>query len=197
MTLFSLAFAFFLLMDSIGNVPIFIALLKHIPKKRQYQIIIRELLLALAIIITFIFFGEGLLDLLHISSQAIQIAGGIILFIISLKMIFPKHKELDQPKGAEPFLVPMAIPLIAGPAILAAVMIYSKQLASEWIIVGAVSIAWFATMLVLLLAPKLKQLLGDKGIAACERLMGLILILIATQMFLEGLQGCFTTSNVT
>lgn len=191
--MFSLAFAFFLLMDSVGNVPIFIALLKDIPKKRQYHIIVRELLFALAIIITFIFFGEKLLDLLHISSQAIQIAGGIILFIISLRMIFPKHTEVATTKGSEPFLVPMAIPLIAGPAILAAVMIYAKQLESDWFIVGAVAIAWLATVLVLLFAPKLKQLLGDKGIAACERLMGLILILIATQMFLEGFQSCFTT----
>ena len=178
-------------MDYIGNVPIFIALLKGIPKKRQYKIIIRELIIALGIIIAFVFFGEAILNLLKISSQSIQMAGGIILFIISLKMIFPKTRNDDIPttKG-EPFLVPMAIPLIAGPAILAAVMIYSKQLKGNWIIIGAVILAWLATTGVLLLAPKLKQLLGNRGLAACERLMGLILILIATQMFSEGLHSC-------
>ena len=192
MGLFSLAFAFFLLMDSIGNVPIFIALLKGIPKKRQYFIITRELLIALGIIIAFVFFGEAILNLLNISSQAIQIAGGIILFIISMKMIFPKPKDEKIAKGGEPFLVPMAIPLVAGPAILAAVMIYSKQEANDWILIGAVVVAWLATMLVLLLAPKLKQLLGNKGLAACERLMGLILILIATEMFIAGFKSCLT-----
>ncbi|HPE85500.1 MAG TPA: MarC family protein [Chlamydiales bacterium] len=187
MTLFALTFSFFLLMDPLGNVPIFIALLKDVSIKRQKIIILRELIIALVIIIAFVFFGEGLLNLLHVSPMTIQIAGGLILFIIALKMIFPPPKqEFTLKKNEEPFLVPMAIPLVAGPSVLAAVMIYSRQLEGVGLLIGSLVIAWVVSAIILLSATQLKKVLGSKGISACERLMGLILILIAVEMFLDG-----------
>lgn len=181
-------------MDPIGNVPIFIPLLKDFSAKRQRRIILREMLIALGVMIIFVFFGEALLNFLHVTSQTVQIAGGIILFLIALKMIFPRPtSEITLKKGEEPFLVPMAIPLIAGPTILAAVMIYSRQLENDWLLITSLFIAWVVSAIILLSSIQLKKLFGTKGLAACERLMGLILILIATQMFLEGIQACFQT----
>jgi multiple antibiotic resistance protein len=189
MDLFSIAFSLFLLMDSIGNVPLFLAFLKNYDAKRQKQIIMREMLIALVIIIVFSFVGDFLMQFLHISNDTIQIAGGIILFLISLRMIFPSPHDAENKieKTEEPFIVPMAVPLIAGPSVLATVMIYAKQEMSSWIMVGAIFIAWASSLVVLLAAPFLKTYLGDRGLMALERLMGLVLTLIAVQMFLTGI----------
>lgn len=186
MGVFSLAFSFFLLMDSVGNVPIFIAILKGLPIQRQRRIIIRELCIALLVIIAFIFFGDGMLDLLGITCETIQIAGGLILFIIALKMLFPPLKP-QYPLGQkqEPFLVPLAIPLVAGPSVLASVMVYSGQIDLLPLII-AVCLAWSVSAIILVLSANLKKWLGERVLAACERLMGLILILIAVEMFLAG-----------
>ncbi len=190
MSIFNIAFSLFILMDSLGNIPLFIALLKEIPHKRQRWIIFREMVIALVVIILFNFVGEGLLRFLHITEATVQIAGGLILFIIAIKMIFPPAKDpnLDLPKDGEPFIVPLAIPLIAGPAVLAAVMIYGHQEASLKDMLLAIGVAWAASLCILLLAPNIRKVLGWRGILACEKLMGLILTLIAVQMFLSGLQ---------
>ncbi len=188
----SMAFALFLLMDPLGNVPIYIAVLKDIPVKRQKKIIFREMIIALVTIILFAYVGESLLNFLHVQLPTILISGGIILFLIALKMIFPiGQEEHEYPKEKEPFIVPLAIPLVAGPAVLAAVMLYSGQISREfgssWRLVGAIFIAWITSTLILLASTKLKKIMGQKGLIACERLMGLLLTLIAVQMFLEGL----------
>ncbi len=186
--LLSTAFALFLLMDPIGNVPIFISVLKGIDPKRHQYIIFRELVFALLIIIAFNFLGDLLLEFLHVEQATLLIAGGIILFIIALKMIFPgkRDPDVDITPDKEPFIVPLAIPLVAGPAVLAAVMLYSHEQYSEWITVGAIILAWLASTVILLSASYLKRLLGSRGLVACERLMGLLLILISVQMFLSG-----------
>lgn len=184
----SMSLALFLLMDPIGNVPIFIAFLKNIPPKRQRKIILRELIFALLIIFFFWALGEPLLRFLKIQTPTILISGGIILFLIALKMIFPnpnRHTQ-DSPREKEPFIVPLATPLVAGPAVLAAVMLYSGK-ESAWICICAIVIAWATSTLILICSSSLKQLLGEKGITACERLMGLLLTLLAVQMFLEGI----------
>lgn len=187
--LLSTAFALFLLMDPIGNVPIFISVLKDIDPKRQQYIIFRELVIALIIIIAFDFLGDLLLEFLNVERATLLIAGGIILFIIALKMIFPgkRDPDVDISPDREPFIVPLAIPLVAGPAVLAAVMLYSHEQYSEWITVGAIVLAWIASTIILLSAGYLKKLLGWRGLVACERLMGLLLILISVQMFLSGI----------
>lgn len=187
-SLFTISFALFLLMDPIGNIPVYIAVLKDIDPSRQRRIIIRELIIALAIIILFTFLGEYLLDILKVGQETILISGGIILFIIALKMIFPSGKSygMEGFEQGEPFIVPLAIPLVAGPSVLAAVMIYSHR-ESTPLLIGSICIAWAITTLILFTAPFLKKILGSRGITACERLMGLLLTLMSIQMFLEGL----------
>ncbi len=187
----SMAFTLFLLMDSIGNVPIFVSILKDIHPKRQKKIIFRELIIALAIILIFNLIGTTLLSFLHVTMPTIMISGGIILFLIAIKMIFPvkQDSEAGPSLHKEPFIVPLATPLVAGPAVLAAVMLYSGQHpASQWMTSAAVVVAWAVSTLVLLSSPFWKKILGESGMVACERLMGLILTLLAVQMFLEGVQ---------
>lgn len=183
----TLAFALFLLMDSIGNIPIFISVLKEIPPRRQRLVIFREMLIALAIIIIFQFLGDALLDLLHVTLPSIQISGGVILFLIALKMIFPPSHSTELPRDKEPLVVPLAIPLIAGPAVLAAVMLYSGQHHNPMVLVSAILIAWAISTLILLSASIIKRWLGPRGIIALEKLMGLILTLLAIEMLLEGI----------
>lgn len=195
MDMFSMALSLFLLMDSIGNVPIFLSILKEIEPKRQRFIIMRELLIALAIIFIFYFIGDTFLSFLDISQQAVLISGGIILFVIGIRLVFPdKDKKETLVAGGEPFLVPLAVPLVSGPAVLAAVTLYSHQGLPIWTCLGAICLAWSATMLVLLGAVPLKKILGDRGLAACERFTGLLLIMIAVQMFLNGLHPILSNS---
>ncbi len=184
----STAFTLFLLMDPIGNIPLYISFLKGLNPKRQRVVIFRELIIALAIIILFNFVGDGLMKFLHVENDTIQIAGGIILFLLCLRMIFPPPHDPNEAlrHDTEPFIVPLAVPLVAGPSVLAAVMIYAKQEGSL-VMVGSILIAWLASLSILLASSFLKKILGWRGITAMERLMGLVLILIAVQMFLSGL----------
>ncbi|MBI2742527.1 MAG: NAAT family transporter [Chlamydiales bacterium] len=185
-TILAISFALFLLLDPIGNVPLFLTILKDFSAARRRAIIIREMCIALVVIIAFNFVGDGILTLLSVKEYTTMMAGGIILFLISLKMIFPeKTSEADLMPRKEPYIVPLAIPLVAGPAVLAAVMIFSKN-HSYAITIPAIFIAWAVSALILLASTHLKKFMGDRGIIALERLMGLILTLIAVQMFLGG-----------
>ncbi|NGX33703.1 MAG: hypothetical protein K1060chlam1_00043 [Candidatus Anoxychlamydiales bacterium] len=189
-SLFSLSLSLFIVLNAFGNIPLFLSLLKGIPRKRQKQIVFRELLIALVIIIVFNYIGVWLLKFLNVTQEIVQIAGGVILFLLSLKMLFPKEKtkiEKELKKITEPFIVPLAIPLIAGPAVLAAVMVYSPQIPNV-IMIGAIFIAWAATLIILVLSAHLSDWVGDRGLIAIERLMGFIMVLIAIQMFLTGLK---------
>ncbi len=192
--LISLSLSLFILMNAFGNTSFFLSLLKGIPLKRQKQIVLRELLIALFVIILFNFIGAFLLNFLNITQDILRIAGGVILFLLSLKMLFPapqkekQETELEFKKISEPFIVPLAIPLIAGPAVLAAVMLYSNQV-SDIMMIGAIIIAWLASLGILLLSAHLSKWLGEKGLVAIERLMGFIMVLIATQMFFSGLKS--------
>ena len=191
MRMLSIAFALFLLMDSVGNIPFYISFLKEVEPKRQRFVIFRELVIALLIIILFNFIGEWLMGFLNIGEDTVQISGGIILFLLCLKMIFPDGEDANHalPHTSEPFIVPLAVPLVAGPSVLAAVMIYSRQESNHFIMVGAILLAWGASLLILLSSSYLKKILGWRGIFAMERLMGLILTLIAIQMFLNGVRA--------
>jgi len=181
----SMAFTLFLLMDSIGNIPLFISNLKGIPQTRQLRIILRELLIALSTMVFFNYLGDIALSSLHISQYSILISGGVILFLLSLKMIFPP-KEADPPlMDAEPFIVPLAIPLVAGPAVLATIILYSQQPEGSSLL--AILLAWGASALILLSSAFLNKILGKRGISSCERLMGLIMIMLSVEMLLNGI----------
>jgi multiple antibiotic resistance protein len=184
-------------MDPLGNVPLYVSLLKGVDPRRQRWVIFREMTIALLIIVLFSFLGNGLMDFLHIQHDTIQIAGGIILFLICLKMIFPAPHTPGEsvPHETEPFIVPLAVPLVAGPSVLAAVMIYTRQETDSWIMIGAIILAWIVSLFILLASSYLKKILGWRGILALERLMGLILTLIAVQMFLSGVSAFITRQN--
>jgi multiple antibiotic resistance protein len=191
--LFSVSLSLFIVMNAFGNVSLFLSLLKGIPKKRQKQIVLRELIIALVIIILFNYIGIFLLDFLNITEDIIRIAGGVVLFLLSLRMLFPQVKEKKEvetelKKITEPFIVPLAIPLVAGPAVLAAVILYSQQI-SDPILISAIVIAWITTLIILLISAHLSDWFGERGLIAIERLMGFIMVLIAIQMFLTGLKS--------
>jgi len=182
----SIAVPLFLLMDSIGNIPIYIAVLKNCEPARKKWIILRELIIALGVILLFCFLGNYLLEILNVQHYTVLIAGGIILFILALRMIFPSpSEEGPQVKASDPLIVPLAVPLVAGPAVLAAVLLYSHS-NNQLIVVSGILIAWIATTAILMASTFLQKLLKDRGITALERLMGLLLTLIAVQMFLQG-----------
>ncbi|MCH9617635.1 MAG: hypothetical protein SP4CHLAM5_09940 [Chlamydiia bacterium] len=185
-SILSIAFALFILMDAFGSIPIFLAVLKDISGKRKVWIIFREMMISLFIIIIFAIFGNNFFSFIGISTKSMQIAGGIVLFILALNMIFPKKDANNYGLDGEPFIFPLAVPLIAGPAVLAAVMIYSHQSITDYALISAIVIAWAATSIILLSGGYLSEWIDKRGLAALERLMGLILIMIAIEMFLSG-----------
>ncbi|MFM2322327.1 MAG: marc family integral rane protein [Pseudomonadota bacterium] len=190
MNIYSAAVTLFLVMDPVGNIPIFLSLLRPVDPKRRTKIILRESLIAFAILTLFLFCGKAILRSLNISEEALGIAGGIILFLIAIKMLFPiKQNNATEQALGEPFIVPMAIPLLAGPSSIATVILFASQAPhrmGQWFI--ALAVASLLATLLLLVAVPLQRLLGVKIIAALERLMGMILTTIAVQMFLTGLR---------
>jgi len=189
MDIISAATLLFLVMDPLGNVPIFLSVLDDVAPERRTRVLIRELFLALVVLVVFLYFGHHLIGFLQLSEHAIRIAGGIILFLIALKMVFPVRRTAHAPEDmeGEPLLVPLAIPLVAGPSAMAVVMLLSSNDPSrmiEWLL--ALLAAWFLTSLILMSATGLKRFLGRRGLIAMERLMGMLLIAIAVQMLLEG-----------
>jgi multiple antibiotic resistance protein len=188
--IFSISFTLFLLMDSFGNIPIYLIILKEFGEKKRRLILLRELLIALFTIYLFAFLGEGFLRVLEISKESIFLAGAIVLFLMAVKMIFPEKGSMAHTFAGEgePLIFPLAVPLIAGPSTLAAVMIYALQVSSMWMLYLSIFMAWIASSLVLYLSTYLQRWLGDRGLKALERLMGLVLILLAINMFLNGLR---------
>ncbi|NIG62922.1 MAG: YhgN family NAAT transporter [Serratia symbiotica] len=181
----------FLIMDPLGNLTIFMSVLKHLEPRRRRVVLIRELLIALLLMLIFLFAGEKILAFLNLRTETVSISGGIILFVIAIKMIFPSHdgNSYGLSAGEEPFLVPLAIPLVAGPSILAALMLLSHQYPNFLpYLVIALLIAWVISAAILLMSNLFLRLLGRKGISALERLMGLILVMLSTQMFLDGVR---------
>lgn len=192
MTLAQIAVTLFLIMDPLGNVPAFIALLKDFDSKRQRKIILRELLIALGVILIFNFIGNEILTLISITQATVQLAGGIILFLIALQMIFPKSHHTINLSGEEPFIVPLAIPLVAGPSIIGTVMIYAHQENNLIKTTSAIVIAWIASTTILLASSWLQRVFGNRILVACERLMGLVMTILAVDMFTQGIRSLFT-----
>lgn len=182
-----------LIMDPLGNLPIFMTILKKLDAKRRRIVVIREMIIALIVMLIFLFVGEKILTILNLKTETVSISGGIILFLIAIKMIFPSDESNNGTSSEEePFLVPLAIPLVAGPSLLATLMLLSHQYLHHMpYLVGSLLIAWFFTIIILLLSGLFLKLFGDKGVNALERLMGLILIMLSTQMFLDGIKAWF------
>lgn len=180
-----------LVMDPIGNIPLFVSVLGQVEPGRRLRVIARECAIALVVLVAFVLFGRSLLDVLGISDSSLTIAGGVILFLVALRMVFRHPEGLfgDAPVKGEPFIVPLAIPALAGPAAIATVMLQvsrAPQRMLEWIAV--VFVAMLVTLIVLLAADRIARLSGERGVLAMERLMGLVLTAIAVEMLLRGIR---------
>ena len=182
----------FLVMDPLGNLPIFLSVLETVPEQRRLRIVLREMVLALVVMMLFLFGGQWVLQALHLSEESVYISGGIILFLIALKMVFPvaKAAQAEDDIDGEPLLVPLAIPLVAGPSSLAVLMLLAAREPGQMPIwVMALLSAWLISAVILLAATQLQHFLGRRGLIAMERLMGLVLVAIAVQMFLDGIEN--------
>lgn len=189
LSLLSITVVLFLIMDPIGNIGAYLSLMRDVPQRRQFWILLREIGIALMAMLIFNYIGEYIFVLLEISETTVRLSSGVILFLIAIKILFPSKDGLrnNLPAG-EPFIVPLAIPLIAGPSLLATIMLYAHMEESAPIMVLAILIATFLSFCVLLVAPQLKRLLGTNGLLALEKLMGMVLVLLAVQRFADGLQ---------
>lgn len=193
MTLYSAIITLFLVMDPLGNIPMFLSVLNSVESARRQKIILRETFIALLILTAFLFFGQYILEGMQLSENALSVSGGIILFLISIRMIFPHEERSTRIRElGEPFIVPLAIPLIAGPSTMAMVMLLGNQHPEKmglWFI--ALLVAWALCTIILVFAQRLSRILGERGLIAVERLMGMVLTTMAVQMFLSGIAGFF------
>jgi len=188
LTLFNITLVLFLIMDPVGNLTSYLGMVNEIDPKRQHWIVIREMFIALIVMLFFNYLGEFIFDFLDLSETTVRLSSGVILFLIAIKILFTARDSprANLPKG-EPFIFPLAVPLIAGPALLATIMLYAHLEASQSIMIIAIFISWFLTSLIHYFAGPVKRVLGTNGLLACERLIGMILVLVAVQRFLEGI----------
>lgn len=189
MTIAAAALLLFFILDPLGNIPVLLSLFKDVPAARQRKVLVRELLIALVVLMLFLWGGQYALNAMHLRQESVSIAGGIVLFLIGLRMIFPTADGVmgDVP-GGEPFIVPLAVPMIAGPSGMAAVMLLGSQepdRMGDWML--ALILAWGATAIILFSATWLKKLLGTRVLTAVERLMGMVIVALSVQMLLDGI----------
>jgi len=188
MTIFSAAVLLFLVMDPFGNVPFFISALESVDARRRQRVVVRELLIALVVMVAFLFGGQYFLSALQISESALTAAGGTVLLLIAIRMVFPRPgQSTAEDITGEPFIVPLAIPYVAGPSALASLLLIMNREPArwpEWLL--ALVIAWLASGLILLACGPLSRILGRRGLIALERLMGMVLVAIAVQMLMTG-----------
>jgi small neutral amino acid transporter SnatA (MarC family) len=188
--LFSAAILLLLVIDPFGNIPLVVSAMHNVAPERRVRVVLRECVAAYAILLVFMIGGQSFLQLMHLSEVSLTIAGGIILFLIAIRMVF-HHPDgiFGDPPGGEPFLVPLAVPSIAGPSALATVMLMASRDPGKmgaWF--TALSAAMLVTTVVLLAAHRLQAVLGERAIVALERLMGLVLTALAVEMLLSGIR---------
>jgi multiple antibiotic resistance protein len=186
MKIFFNAITLLLIMDPLGNIPPFLSVLKHVQADRRRKVLVREILFAYIVLLVFLFLGKYLLRLLSLQAETISIAGGIILFLIALRMVFPSDHSAGETLAGEPYLVPLAIPLVAGPSTLASLLLLQSTLNSTLQLWAAVTLAWAVTAMILLSSTILYRVLKERGLIALERLMGMLLVMLAVQMFING-----------
>lgn len=189
MSLISAILLLVIVMDPLGNIPFFILALDKVKKERRLFVTIRELIIALIILIVFLFTGQFLLKAMGISEPALTVAGGVILLLIAIRMIFPsKDKSMQEDFGGEPFIVPLAIPYVAGPSAMATVILIMSNDPSNWPVwLAALLVAWLITSAFILFSTPIAKVLGRKGLIAMERLMGMVLIVVSMQMMMGGI----------
>ncbi len=187
---FSNTFLLILITDPLGNIPFFISALKHVRPERRRKVILRECLIAFAALLLFLVTGRPLLRLLQLSDEALRVGGGVVLLLIAIRMIFPDRGarlgEDDAIEG-EPFIVPLAIPLIAGPSAMATVLLMSSPEPMKMLsLAGSITLTIAVTAVAFLMSTRIQKILGEQAMAALERLMGLVLTALAVEMLLGG-----------
>jgi MarC family membrane protein len=178
-----------LITDPLGNIPFFISALRQVRAERRSRVILRECLIAFGVLMVFLLAGRPILGVLHLSDEALRVGGGVILMLIAIRMIFPDRGARlgEDPVHGEPFIVPLAIPLIAGPSAMATVLLLSRQYPGQLLsIAGSITVTIAVTALVFALSGRIQKILGDQAITALERLMGLVLTAISVEMLLSG-----------
>lgn len=196
MTFYSAAITLILVMDPLGNIPVFLSVLRRYDQAQQVRIIIREVLIATLILLAFLFLGRYIMHGLHLSTPALSISGGIVLFLIAIKMIFPSESRDQGYDDTEPFIVPLAVPLTAGPSALATVLLFvtrNPHHIFQWF--WAILLASILFLCIVLAGNLLMRLMGKRGLIAVERLMGMILTTVAVQMFLSGIVDFLAMSS--
>ena len=182
-----------LITDPFGNIPIFANALRPVPPRRRARVILREVSIAFGLLLSFMFAGDRFLRLMNLSDLSLQLAGGVVLFLIALRMIFPPPPVPGLQQQGEPLIVPLAIPALAGPSALATVMLLVSQAPErrlEW--VAALSVTMAVCAVVLVLAERIQRVVGERVVIAFERLMGLILVAISVEMLIRGLKALKT-----
>ena len=189
MDVFSAALLLFLVMDPFGNVPFFLTALKPVEPSRQRLVVLREVTIALVVLVVFLFSGQYILRLMQISGPALTASGGTILFLIAIRMLFPRRGEsFEEDVQGEPFIVPLAIPYIAGPSAMATLLLIMNREPSRWMEwLVALLIAWTASAIVIFSSSLLVRYLNEKVLIAIERLMGMLLIALSIQMLMTGI----------
>lgn len=175
----------FFVINAIGNIPLFLAILARFDPPKQRSIIVREFSFALGILLLFNFFGIHVLNIIGISPPVIGIAGGAVLFLIAISMVFPREKQRST--KVEPMIVPLAMPVIAGPGTITAVMIFTNQAPNPFIVTAAIIVALGISLAIILASSYIRKWLGEKGMVAIERLGGMIIALIGMQMIVGGI----------
>jgi MarC family membrane protein len=186
-TFLSATILLLLITDPVGNIPVFANALKHVAPERRPKVILREILIAFGLLLTFMFVGEGFLRVMNLSELSLQIGGGVILFLIALRMVFPSQGVEIDDVVTEPLIVPLAIPALAGPSALATVLLLVSQQPDkrmEWI--GALCVTMIISAVVLVSAERILRVIGNRLVVAVERLMGLVLVSVAIEMMLRG-----------
>lgn len=195
MTIFSAALLLFLVMDPFGNIPLFMTALQQVDPSRHTRIIVRELFIALGVLALFLFTGQYLLRVLHISEPALTATGGTVLLLIAIKMVFPRPVGgIEEESTGEPFIVPLAIPYVAGPSAMATVLLIMNQEPHRWPEwLAALSLAWVTSGVIISLSGVLSKLLGRRVLIAIERLMGMLLVAVSMQMLMTGISQFIKT----
>jgi multiple antibiotic resistance protein len=182
----------FLIMDPLGNIPPFLAILNAVKPERRRRVLVREIFFAYLALLACLFLGNVVLRFLRLDEATISVAGGIVLFLIALRMIFPSERPSEDTLEGEPFVVPLAVPLFAGPSALAFLLLLQRSAPGRTAsLLLAMTIAWAASGAILLSSTFLHRLLRERGLIAMERLMGMLLVMIAVQMFMDGVKSFF------
>lgn len=188
-TFWSATILLILITDPIGNIPIFANALKHVSPARRPRVILREISIAFVLLLTFMFVGQRFLQVMNLSELALQIGGGVILFLIALRMVFPPPEGVELEQMTEPLIVPLAVPAVAGPSALATVLLLvSQQPEKRWEWIGALVVTMTVSAVVLVSAERIQRVIGHRPVQAMERLMGLVLVSVAIEMLLRGIK---------